>query len=110
MNTVSARNEDSLFFEPGIDDDEDIFAFDAGRTLSEQEIQRARESGLGAESSHGGRCRLLGNAMTSKAPSWIYHVIVPRKAMVHPGKTPGAIAKPPDLSELLQSIWRARHQ
>ena len=41
MNTVSARNEDSLFFEPGIDDDEDIFAFDAGRTLSEQEIQQA---------------------------------------------------------------------
>ena len=27
---------------------------------------------------------------------WTYHVVVPRKAMVHPGKTPGCLGDPPD--------------
>ena len=47
-------NEDPLFYELGIDDDEHIFPFDVGRALSEEKNQREREAELHADASRGG--------------------------------------------------------
>ena len=77
-----------------IEDIDEIFALDEQKRMTDDEIRVAREAELRAESSHGG-----GADYWEYDPAkhiWAYHVVVPRKAMVHPSKTPGSIGAPPD--------------
>ncbi|CAE7488465.1 unnamed protein product [Symbiodinium sp. CCMP2592] len=77
-----------------LEDIDEIFALDDSTRMTDEDIQRAREAELRVESSHGG-----GVDYWEHDPSthkWTYHVVVPRKAMVHPSKTPGSIGESPD--------------
>ncbi|CAE6962770.1 unnamed protein product [Symbiodinium sp. CCMP2592] len=77
-----------------LEDIDEIFALDESTRMTDEDIRQAREAELRAESSHGG-----GADYWEYDPSvhkWTYHVVVPRKAMVHPSKTPGSIGESPD--------------
>ncbi|CAE7201943.1 GABBR2 [Symbiodinium sp. CCMP2592] len=77
-----------------LEDIDEIFALDESTRMTDDDIRQAREAELRAESSHGG-----GVDYWEYDPSvhkWTYHVVVPRKAMVHPSKTPGSVGESPD--------------
>ncbi|CAE7248599.1 unnamed protein product [Symbiodinium sp. CCMP2592] len=77
-----------------LEDIDEIFALDESTRMTDEDIRQAREAELRAESSHGG-----GADYWEYDPSvhkWTYHAVVPRKAMVHPSKTPGSIGESPD--------------
>ena len=76
-----------------MEDIDEIFALDEQNRMTEDDIRAAREAELRAESS-----RIGGVDYWERDPrshKWTYHVIVPRKAMIHPSKTPGSIGEPP---------------
>eukprot|EP00439_Symbiodinium_sp_Y106_P068361 s213_g11.t1 len=72
----------------------EILALDEQHWMTEDDIRAAREAELRAESSHGGGVDYWEHDL--KSHRWTYHVVVPRKAMVRPSKTPGSIGEPPD--------------
>ncbi|CAE7222918.1 GABBR2 [Symbiodinium sp. CCMP2592] len=77
-----------------LEDIDEIFALDESTRMTDDDIRQAREAELRAQSSHGG-----GVDYWEYDPSvhkWTYHVIVPRKAMVNPSKTPGSVGESPD--------------
>ena len=77
-----------------MEDTDEIFALDEQNRMTEDDIRAAREAELRAESSHGGGVDYW--AHDPRSHEWTYHVVVPRKAMVHPSKTPGSLGEPPD--------------
>ena len=77
-----------------LEDIDEIFALDEQKRMSDDEIRIAREAALRAESSRGGGADYWEHDPAKH--TWTYHVIVPRKAMVHPSKTPGSLGAPPD--------------
>ncbi|CAE7345631.1 unnamed protein product [Symbiodinium sp. CCMP2592] len=77
-----------------LEDIDEIFALDESTRMTDEDIRQAREAELRAESSHGGGADYW--EYDPSAHKWTYHVVVPRKAMVHPSKTPGSIGESPD--------------
>ncbi|CAE7251308.1 JNK [Symbiodinium sp. CCMP2592] len=77
-----------------LEDIDEIFALDESRRMTDEDIRQSREAELRAESSHGGGVDYW--EYDPSAHRWTYHVVVPRKAMVHPSKTPGSIGDAPD--------------
>ena len=77
-----------------MEDLDEIFALDEQHRMTDDDVRAAREAELCAESSHGGGADYWDYDPGSH--KWTYHVVVPRKAMVHPGKTPGCLGDPPD--------------
>ncbi|CAE6971381.1 unnamed protein product, partial [Symbiodinium sp. CCMP2592] len=77
-----------------LEDIDEIFALDEPTRMTEEDVRRAREAELRAESSHGGGVDYWDYDPSSH--KWTYHVVVPRKAMIHPSKTPGSIGESPD--------------
>ena len=70
----SSKDGNELFQEPGIDDDRALFEFDAGRSMTEEEIAIARDAEARAEASHGGGADYWERKIDEN--KWIYHVIV----------------------------------
>ncbi|CAE7248022.1 JNK [Symbiodinium sp. CCMP2592] len=77
-----------------LEDIDEIFALDEPTRMTEEDVRRAREAELRAESSHGGGVDYWEYDPSSH--KWTYHVVVPRKAMIHPSKTPGSLGESPD--------------
>ncbi|CAE6956816.1 JNK [Symbiodinium sp. CCMP2592] len=77
-----------------LEDNDEIFALDEPTRMTDDDIRQAREAELRAESSHGGVVDYW--EYDPSMHKWTYHVVVPRKAMVHPSKTPGSIGESPD--------------
>ncbi|CAE7541323.1 JNK [Symbiodinium sp. CCMP2592] len=77
-----------------LEDIDEMFALDEPTRMTEEDVRRAREAELRAESSHGGGVDYWEYDPSSH--KWTYHVVVPRKAMIHPSKTPGSLGESPD--------------
>ena len=74
-----------------MEDLDEIFALDEQHRMTDDDVRAAK---LRAESSHGGGADYW--EYDPGSHKWTYHVVVPRKAMVHPSKTPGCLGDPPD--------------
>ena len=97
MQAVTYEKPDRIRFSDEFDETE-LFDFDQDRQLSDEELRKKRDAESHAESSHGGNVDFWD--YDPKTHKWTYHVIVPRKAMVHPSKTPGALGVPPNREKL----------
>ncbi|CAE7815308.1 unnamed protein product [Symbiodinium sp. CCMP2456] len=96
MQKINYSCDDGLFYEPGVDDEKALFELDAGRETCEADIEQARIAHERAASSHGGGVDYW--EYKADEHKWIYHVVVPRKAMVHPPGSIGAAPNPWKLS------------
>ena len=82
----------------GLDGDPDNFDFSEGRADGVPDEPKIDDPPAKVESSDGASVDYWEHDASSGV--WTYHVVAPRKAMVHPGVTPGALGTAPDLRKL----------
>ena len=80
------------------EDQSEVFDFNEGRVAGTSDEPESKDANDQVESSDGAKVDYWEHDASSGV--WTYHVVAPRKAMVNPGVTPGALGTVPELRKL----------